>query len=88
MLLEVGLARLGQLDGNELEAAVPSVIWVEMGKGASFDIPTVLEAADDGADETALWSKVSTCLFNRVSNRALRVPLHTWTPSGLMAMKL
>lgn len=42
---------------------------------------TVLEAADDGADETTLEG-VSVTLCGRFVERA------TCTPSGLMAMKL
>lgn len=49
---------------------------------------TVLEARDDGADESTL-DVVSTC-WSIV--QALHGPrwscIHTWTPSGLMAMKL
>lgn len=62
MLLEVLLAGGGELDGNELEAAV-------------------LEAGDDGANQATL--DMSVVVFKRWEQGKL-----TWTPSGLIAMKL
>lgn len=54
-------------------------------KGGGEGLPALLEALDDGTNEATLQS--------RVSHRALvscSVSLYdsTWTPSGLMAMKL
>lgn len=54
-------------------------------KGKGESLPALLEALDDGTNEATLQS--------RVSHRALvscSVSLYdsTWTPSGLMAMKL
>lgn len=75
MLLEVLLARGGELHGNELEA-------------------TVLEARDDGSNEATLVDAVSKCrsiaeLFRvRYGFKSKGGCVRTWTPSGLMAMKL
>lgn len=75
MLLEVLLAGGGELHGNELEA-------------------TVLEARDDGANESTLVGIVSKKrsiargLHGASWNRLAESCIHTWTPSGLMAMKL
>jgi hypothetical protein len=75
VLLEVLLAGGGELHSNELEA-------------------TVLEARDDGANESTLVEIVSICC---AIVQALHSSswmwfagrcIHTWTPSGLMAMKL
>lgn len=75
MSLEVLLAGGGELHGNQLEA-------------------TVLEAGDDGTNESTLGTDVSEyssigdqtghcCCIQFVDHC-----VHTWTPSGLMAMKL
>jgi hypothetical protein len=75
VLLEVLLAGGGELHGNELEAAV-------------------LEARDDGANESTLILWLVYCF--QLSCRFIfrdgigfgGYYIHTWTPSGLMAMKL
>lgn len=73
--LQVLLARGGELHGNELEA-------------------TVLEAGDDGTNESTLGGIVSyySSIDGLTEDRSFYRPeesyIRTWTPSGLMAMKL
>jgi hypothetical protein len=54
--------------------------------------PSVLEAAQDLANETTLDRMMFLATPNlavcRVRRRGLHVEDHTWTPSGLTAMKL
>lgn len=77
MLLEVLLAGSDDLDGSELEAAV-------------------LEAGDDGANKATLsvWSvhcypnTVHPAIETYAAIAADHGVVHTWTPSGLIAMKL
>lgn len=80
VLLEVLLAGSDELDGSELEAAV-------------------LEAGDDGANEATLGNGVSIllvhctvklthCSRDRAQLQGGRSGERTWTPSGLIAMKL
>jgi hypothetical protein len=46
---------------------------------------TVLEARDDGTDQATLWKELSAII---VYHHIQGLPNLTWTPSGLMAMKL
>ena len=77
VLLEVLLAGLGELDGSELEAAV-------------------LEALDDGTNEATLYTDQHTIYLLRrciaiemyATTAIVRGVWRTWTPSGLIAMKL
>lgn len=79
VLLEVLLAGLDELDGSELEAAV-------------------LEARDDGANEATLGAGLVCCVAADLHRSAAiemcaaiaanRGGVRTWTPSGLIAMKL
>lgn len=75
MLLEVLLAGSAQLHGNELEA-------------------THLEARDNRANETTLGTRVSESrsidevVVSRSQLRPRGSHIRTWTPSGLIAMKL
>lgn len=75
VLLEVLLAGSAELHGNELEAAV-------------------LEARDDGANEATLGGSVSEThsiddlTVHSSQSRPRDSHIRTWTPSGLMAMKL
>ena len=52
---------------------------------AVLGLPAVLEARDDGADEATL-DAVSTLPMQ--NNPSSSKDSHTWTPSGLIAMKL
>ncbi len=59
-----------------------------MGVGCS---PSVLEAGDDGADEAALClsARFMHCGLSQANELQLTgLNRHTWTPSGLIAMKL
>lgn len=73
-----------QLDGDKLEAArVVSVLGLRRGVR---HLPAVLEAGDDGADKATLFH-----ILANVANRhciKCEAKAHTWTPSGLIAMKL
>ena len=84
MLLEVLLGGSDELDGNELEAV--SHIRICRERRRRCIVPSVLEAGEDGADETTL-GRISY-KFAQEHLSLIELLALTWTPSGLMAMKL
>lgn len=82
MLLEVLLGGGHELDSDEL-VAMQSLARDGVVEKVSWGVPSALEAHDDLADEATL----EYCV-NGVMLVFACVVMHTWTPSGLIAMKL
>lgn len=85
MLLEVLLAGGDELDSGKLEA-VSNVRMQETYDGRQDSLPSVLEAGDDGSNEATLEREM--LVHGLSSCRCALLDVFTWTPSGLIAMKL
>lgn len=79
MLLKVLLAGGDKLDGNELEAIrlYISTVRVRVGPIGGFCLPSGLEAADDGADQSTLKGLSVTVRWGRQRMRSLIAYLDT-----------
>lgn len=86
VLLEVLLGGSDELDGDKLVTVVPSAMHSGVVCVALEVLPSLLEAADDVADDATLSPIVNIqALAVSMVRRGAR---RTWTPSGLTAMKL
>lgn len=84
-----------QLHGNEFEAIDTLSADYCLHGGDCLHLPTLLKAGDDGSNQAALATGSARSVriveprdHCRFDNRLRRGKGHTWTPSGLIAMKL